>query len=67
LEWLQDSSQTNGDKLNVRRETNRNFRDKMKKYLKDKINEFATYIKNKYVRDRGINEFKKGDHQELTW
>jgi hypothetical protein len=38
------------------------FRNKKRKYLKDIINEFATYSKNKNIRDlyRGINEFKRG-------
>jgi hypothetical protein len=65
LQWLQDPSEirVNGDNLNnVRREASRNFRNKKREYLKDKINELATNSKNKNIRDlyRGINEFKRG-------
>jgi hypothetical protein len=47
---------------NVRREANRNFRNKKREYLKDKINELATNGKNKNIRHLygGINEFKRG-------
>jgi molecular chaperone GrpE (heat shock protein) len=58
---LQNPNQINGDKLkNLRTETSRTFRNKKRKYLKDKINELET--KNKNIRDlyRGINKFKKG-------
>jgi hypothetical protein len=61
LQWLQDSSEINGDNLNnVRLEASRYFRNKKKEHLKDKINELATNSKN--IRDlyRGINEFKRG-------
>jgi hypothetical protein len=46
----------------MRREANRYFRNKKRKYLKAKINEHATNSKNKNTRDlyRGINEFKSG-------
>jgi hypothetical protein len=49
----------------VRREASRYFRNKKRKYLKDKINELATNSKNKNIRDldRGINEFKGGYQQ----
>jgi hypothetical protein len=53
----------NEDNLsNVRQEANRHFRNKKRKYLKDKINELESNGKNKNIRDlyRGINEFKKG-------
>jgi hypothetical protein len=53
----------NGDNLNnVRSEASRHFRNKRRKYLKDKINGLATNSKNKNIRDlyRGINEFKSG-------
>jgi hypothetical protein len=35
---------------------------KIREYVKDKINELATFSKNKNIRDlyRGINEFKRG-------
>jgi hypothetical protein len=57
LQWLQDPSEINGDILNnVRREASRQFRNKKREYLKDKINELATNSKNKNIRDlyRGI-------------
>jgi hypothetical protein len=60
---LQNPNQINRDNLqNVRRETNRIFRNKKSEYLKGKINELETNNKNKNIRDlyRGINEFKKG-------
>jgi hypothetical protein len=63
LQWLQDRSEINRDNLNnIRRETSRNFRNKMREYLKGKINELATNSKNKNIRDQywGINEFKWG-------
>jgi hypothetical protein len=42
---------------NIRRETGRHFRNKKRKYLKDKIYEHAANSKNKNIRDlyRGIN------------
>jgi hypothetical protein len=63
LQWLQDPSEINGDNLNhIRRETSRHFRNKMRKYLKDKIDELGSNSKNKNIRYlyRGINYFKKG-------
>jgi hypothetical protein len=63
LEWLQEPSEVNGDNLkNVRRETNRHFRNKEREYLKGKINDLATNSKNRNVRDlyREINEYKRG-------
>jgi hypothetical protein len=63
LYWIQDRSEINGDNLNnVRCEASTYFRNKKRKYLKDKINELATNSKNKNIRDlyRGINEFKRG-------
>jgi hypothetical protein len=59
---LQNPNQINRNNLqNLRRETNRIFRNKKREYLKGKINELEAN-KNKNVRDlyRGINEFKKG-------
>jgi hypothetical protein len=58
LQWLQDPSEINGDNMNnVRHEASRYFRNKKRKYLKDKLNELATYSKNKNIKDlyRGIN------------
>jgi uncharacterized protein YaaR (DUF327 family) len=69
LQWLQDSSETNGDTLKiVRHEASRYFRNKKREYLKDKINELATNSKNKNIRDlyRGINEFKRATNREIT-
>jgi hypothetical protein len=63
LQWLQNPSQINGDKLQILRpETCRTFRNKKREYLKGKINELETNNKNKNIRDlyRGTNEFKKG-------
>jgi hypothetical protein len=63
LQWLQDPSEMNGDNLNnVRREASRNFRNKKREYLKDKIKDLAMNSKNKNMRDlsREINEFKWG-------
>jgi prefoldin subunit 5 len=62
LQWLQDPSEINGDNINnVRHEASRHFRNKMREYLKEKINELATKSKNKNIRDlyRGINEFRR--------
>jgi uncharacterized protein YydD (DUF2326 family) len=53
----------NRDNLsNVRREASRHFRNKRREYLKDKIIELESNIKNKNIRDlyRGITELKKG-------
>jgi hypothetical protein len=58
LHWLQDPSEVNEDNLNnVGHEAHRHFRNKMREYLKDKINELAMNSKNKNIRDlyRGIN------------
>jgi hypothetical protein len=66
---LQDPSKTNGYKLNnIRREVCRHFRNKMREYLKDKINDLATNSKNKNFTDlyRGINQFKKGYQPKVT-
>jgi hypothetical protein len=61
LQWLQHRSDR--DNLNnVRCEDSRYFRNKKREYMKNKINELATNIKNKNIKDlhRGINEFKRG-------
>jgi hypothetical protein len=63
LQWLQDPSERNWDNLNNRRrETRRQFRNKKRDYLKDKIENLETNSKNKNNRDmhRGINGFKRG-------
>jgi hypothetical protein len=48
--------------IQLRCEASRHFRNKKRKYLKDKINEVASNSKNMNIRDlnRGINVFKKG-------
>jgi hypothetical protein len=46
LQWLQNPSKTNGDNLNnVRHKTGRPYWNKMREYLKQKINEFGTNSK----------------------
>jgi hypothetical protein len=53
----------NEDNLrNVRREASRHFKNKRRKYLKDKITEIELNSNNKNTRVlyRGITEFKKG-------
>jgi hypothetical protein len=63
LQWLQDPSKINGDNLNnIRRGASRQFRNKKREYLKDKIDELAKNSKNKNIRDlyRVINDFKRG-------
>jgi hypothetical protein len=48
LQWLEDSSEINGDNLNnVRRETSGHFRNKKREYLKGKINELAMNSKKR--------------------
>jgi hypothetical protein len=62
-QWLQDPTQINGDNLNnIRCEASWHFRNKKRKYLKDKFNPVALNSKNKNIGDlyRGLNEFKKG-------
>jgi hypothetical protein len=45
---VKDPSEINGDNLsNIRRETSRHYRNKKREYMKDKIEELATNIKNK--------------------
>jgi hypothetical protein len=52
LQWLQDPHVKGGDKLNtVRREASIHFRNKKRKYLKDKSNKLAMISKNKDIRD----------------
>jgi hypothetical protein len=55
-------SKSNGDNLNIRRDTSRTFRNKKREYLKEKINKLETSTKNKSIRDlqKVINEFKTG-------
>jgi hypothetical protein len=63
LQWLQDPSKINGDNLNhVRHDTSRYFRNKQRKYLKDKINQLAMSSENKNNKDMygRINKFKGG-------
>jgi hypothetical protein len=46
----------------VRREASRDFRNKKREYLKEKINELAIKCKSKNIKDlyKEINEFKSG-------
>jgi hypothetical protein len=48
--------------IHLRRDASRRFRNKKRKYLKDKINDIKLNSKNKNMRDlyRGITDFKKG-------
>jgi len=48
MQWLQSPNQSNLDYLNnVQREASRYFRNKMKEYMKAKINELETNSKIK--------------------
>jgi hypothetical protein len=61
LQWLQDPSELNEDtSSNVMREASRQFRNKKREYLKDRINEPGSNSKNKNIRNlyRSITEFK---------
>jgi hypothetical protein len=50
----------NGDNLNsVRQEASRHFRNKKREYLKDKMNELATYSKDENIRDVGLSMFER--------
>ena len=63
MQWIQDPSQSNVDNVNkVRREVSRHFRNKMKAYLKAKIEELETNSRIQNIRDlyRGISDFKMG-------
>jgi hypothetical protein len=65
LQWLQNSSEINGDNLNtVKRETSRYFRNKKREYLKDKIDELAMNSKKNNTREmyREINEFQRANN-----
>jgi hypothetical protein len=63
LQWLQDLRELNWDNLNnVRRETYKNFRNKKREHLKDKINELPLNSKNIGDLYRRISEFKRGYH-----
>jgi hypothetical protein len=62
MEWLQDPNQSNVDNLNtVRHEASRHFSNEIKEYLKAKIDELETNIKDKKnIRAlyRHISDFK---------
>ena len=63
LQWAHDPIQRNVENLNnVRREARTHFREKMKAYLKAKIESLETNRKIKNIRDmyRGISDFKEG-------
>jgi hypothetical protein len=52
MQWLQDTNQSNVDNLNnVKHEASRHFNNKMKEYLKAKIDELETNSKIKNIRD----------------
>jgi hypothetical protein len=60
---LQDPNKINWDNLNnIKHEDSTHFRNKKREYLKDKINELATYSMNTNITDlySGKNEFKRG-------
>ena len=51
MHWLQDPNQSNVENLNnVRHEANRHFSNKIKEYLKAKIDELETYSKKIYQK-----------------
>jgi len=63
MQWLQDSSHSNVDKLsNVRCKASWYIRNKKKEYLKAKIEELKADSKVKNIRYlyRSISDFKKG-------
>jgi hypothetical protein len=63
MQWIQDPSQSNVDKMNnVRRDASRHFGEKKKAHLKSKVEELETKSKINNIRDlySGINEFKNG-------
>jgi hypothetical protein len=63
MQWIQDPSPSTVDNLNnVRCDASRHFRNKMKAYLKAKIQELESNSKINNVRDlyRGINDLRKG-------
>jgi hypothetical protein len=50
VQWLQVPNQSSVDNLNnVRHEASRHFRNKMREYLKAKINDFETNSKNRSI------------------
>ncbi|PNF32310.1 hypothetical protein B7P43_G16244, partial [Cryptotermes secundus] len=51
LQWLQDPSELTGDNPNnIKREISRNFSNKQREYLKDKIDELAMNSTNKNIK-----------------
>jgi len=69
MHWVEVPSQSSVDNLNnVRREANRQFRNKKKAYQKAKFEELETNNKITNSRDlyRGINDFKKVTSLELV-
>jgi hypothetical protein len=61
MQWLQDPNQSNVDNLNnVKHEAGRCFSNKIKEYLKAKIDELETNSKIKNIRDlyKHIIDFK---------
>jgi hypothetical protein len=69
MQWLQDPTQSNVDKLNkVRRKASRHSRHKKEEYLQAKIDELETNSKIKNIRDlyRGISDFQKDYHSKTN-
>ena len=61
MQWLKDPNESNANNVNnARHEARRHFRNKMKEYLKAKIDELETNSKIKNIRDlyRHIIDFK---------
>jgi hypothetical protein len=70
LQRVKNPSQMNRDNMNTgTHENSTPFRNKKRKYSKNKINELETNSKNKNVRhmDRDINELKKVINLYSTW
>jgi hypothetical protein len=63
MRWLHDPNQSNVDNLNnIRREASSLLSNKLKEYLKAKIDEFESCSKIKNIRDSctDVSDFKKG-------
>jgi hypothetical protein len=62
LQWLKNKKEINMDNFKNAIHASRHFKENIREYLRDKINEVAVNSNNNYIRDlyRGINEFKNG-------
>jgi hypothetical protein len=69
LQRLQDPSTINENNLNkARSEASKHFKNKKRRYLKDKINELATYNKGKNITDLEEEmNLRRVTNLELTW